>query len=753
MASSAQKRSTEGTTLQKRSSEAQKMLTRYPDRRPVICFKVSGAGSGLEEEALLDLPERKKFLVPNDMSIDAFKDTVRKYINETVNVSLSLDSIKLLVNDTKLQAKTIQDAYDQHKADDSFLYVSFSVCIFDDFVTGGRTMPARPPAALPDCQPPAGAVFDIAGRAAKNSASRLMAKNPNQIPVICNKDSGLYAPELQKCKFLVPFSMLCWEFRTVVRKSMQCQGEVLGDVSLCANNVALDAASSMSDIYKQCKASDGFLYLDYGLVQPVAVSEKVVESREAQASGYEGKKHVAEMNVEEVPAQVDTPVEVQGEASAAQSACQPKDLETDRAMAQLQVLVTEKDQLIESAAAQLQELRADLDRTKAAHAEELECARAEKELEIASTLSAEILRLREALVETRKQKEALLQQSSQEREAATTKAQELQSKVVLKLQDVQEENMTLKLVSEQKEALVTRKDQEVATLTAQLQELSAECDRSVVGADGLKAAHAMELERAKAAAERAGAARIEELRAELAQVKAATQAESKALAEKVREDASSATAELVKAQAANALLESQLEAMHHSQEAVVKAQKSKDSLLKYSASVLYMEDELTLGIEAEEDVMARGECTAELAELVSSCGAQQAFRIGRMRLPANFSEAAPACAKLVVKNQGSSAWPRTTVIVNMEGENLGLQVKELGALGPGEVTEIMMDLEVNSQNSTKRLYPRPRHSMPKLATVQQEARAEARSLWAIVDAASGARLGPLLVFEVVWDLP
>merc|ERR1740117_915466 len=105
---------------------------------------------------------------------------------------------------------------------------------------------------------------------------------------------------------------------------MQCQADVIGDVSLCANNVALDAASPMKDIYEQCKASDGFLYLDYGLVQPVAVSAKAVESRESQASGYEEKTHVTEaeaakMGVEELPAQVDAPVEVPGEVSVAKS--------------------------------------------------------------------------------------------------------------------------------------------------------------------------------------------------------------------------------------------------------------------------------------------------------------------------------------------------------------------------------------------------------------------------------------------------
>jgi len=186
----------------------------------------------------------------------------------------------------------------------------------------------------------------------------------------------------------------------------------------------------------------------------------------------------------------------------------------------------------------------------------------------------------------------------------------------------------------------------------------------------------------------------------------------------------------------------------------------KEKALHYSASVHMIEDDpLTMGIEAEEDVAARGDATKELADLVYSCGARQAFRIGRMRLPSTFSEVAPACARMLVKNDGVLAFPQTTVIVNVEGDHLGLQVMALGVLEPGEVKEVEMDLEIRPKNEApghaqRRIF-RPRHSMPQLAPrfVPGEARSEARSLWAIVDAATGARLGPLLVFEAVWDLP
>jgi hypothetical protein len=193
-------------------------------------------------------------------------------------------------------------------------------------------------------------------------------------------------------------------------------------------------------------------------------------------------------------------------------------------------------------------------------------------------------------------------------------------------------------------------------------------------------------------------------------------------------------------------------------------QKSKDAMPQCSASVHMIEDcPLTLGIEAEEDASACGDVTKELADLVSTHSAHRAFRIGRIRLPSSFSEVAPACARIALKNDGPTRWPQTTIIVHVEGENFGLEAMALGVLEPGAIKEIEMDLAVNSKSegygaasghSQKRIY-RPRRTMPQLTPreVASEARSEARSVWAIMDAATGARLGPLLVFEAVWDLP
>lgn len=137
---------------------------------------------------------------------------------------------------------------------------------------------------------------------------------------------------------------------------------------------------------------------------------------------------------------------------------------------------------------------------------------------------------------------------------------------------------------------------------------------------------------------------------------------------------------------------------------------------------------LVLGIEAQEEEAVRGDITEEFAGVVASAGASQAFRMGRMLLPAGGSSSVPACAKVVVQNDGQVQWPETTIIAVVSGDSLGFPQMPLGAMQPGEAAEVVFDLLV------------PAKSEP----------GATRSTWAILDGATGTPLGPLLFFETVW---
>merc|ERR1711988_1962677 len=125
------------------------------------------------------------------------------------------------------------------------------------------------------------------------------------------------------------------------------------------------------------------------------------------------------------------------------------------------------------------------------------------------------------------------------------------------------------------------------------------------------------------------------------------------------------------------------------------AQAAQDANAKQQLSAIVQScSALTLGIEAQEDAAAHGDVTSDFTELASRFEAKQVFRFGRVHLSDGAS--APACSRLTVQNDGTSAWPQTTVVVNVEGDSMGLPLMALGALEAGEAAEVELDLEVFS---------------------------------------------------------
>lgn len=138
-----------------------------------------------------------------------------------------------------------------------------------------------------------------------------------------------------------------------------------------------------------------------------------------------------------------------------------------------------------------------------------------------------------------------------------------------------------------------------------------------------------------------------------------------------------------------------------------------------------------LGIEAYEDVAARGDVTAQLLDAVESCGASHAYCVGRIVLTSIDNAASvkvPACAKVVIINDGDAPWPETAAVTIAFGPDYEFPQMNLGALQVGEAAEIVMDLVVPAST----LNP-------------------TRSVWAIIDTANGALLGPILCFEVMHE--
>jgi GABA(A) receptor-associated protein len=94
-----------------------------------------------------------------------------------------------------------------------------------------------------------------------NESTKIMAKYPDRLPIICEKFSGSQAPNLDKNKFLVPNNIIVGEFITVIRKRIKLQPEEA--IFIFVNGVLPNTSSLVSSIYQNHKDEDNFLYITY----------------------------------------------------------------------------------------------------------------------------------------------------------------------------------------------------------------------------------------------------------------------------------------------------------------------------------------------------------------------------------------------------------------------------------------------------------------------------------------------------------
>mmetsp|Transcript_113617 Transcript_113617/g.242561 ORF Transcript_113617/g.242561 Transcript_113617/m.242561 type:complete len:324 (+) Transcript_113617:102-1073(+) len=112
--------SKKSASLEQCSAEARRLLSRYPDRIPVVCEKAARA----------DLPDigNKKFAVPHNMLCSEFKYIVHKQINQAASANVAADqTIYLFVNGISPRTTaSMLELHEQYKAADGFLYVAYT---------------------------------------------------------------------------------------------------------------------------------------------------------------------------------------------------------------------------------------------------------------------------------------------------------------------------------------------------------------------------------------------------------------------------------------------------------------------------------------------------------------------------------------------------------------------------------------------------------------------------------------------------
>jgi GABA(A) receptor-associated protein len=100
--------------IEKRRSEADKILTRFRNRIPIICERA--------EKSNLPEIDKKKYLVPYDLTIGQFVYVIRRRIEVPPE-----RAIFIFVNDIlPPTAASLSSIYAEHKDEDGFLYVLYS---------------------------------------------------------------------------------------------------------------------------------------------------------------------------------------------------------------------------------------------------------------------------------------------------------------------------------------------------------------------------------------------------------------------------------------------------------------------------------------------------------------------------------------------------------------------------------------------------------------------------------------------------
>lgn len=117
--------------IEKRKAEAERIRQKYPDRIPVICEKV--------EKSDIPTIDKKKYLVPADLTVGQFVYVIRKriklspekaifiFVNEILPPTAGKSrvfSCSPYMTNAVLSTALMSAIYEEHKDEDGFLYIT-----------------------------------------------------------------------------------------------------------------------------------------------------------------------------------------------------------------------------------------------------------------------------------------------------------------------------------------------------------------------------------------------------------------------------------------------------------------------------------------------------------------------------------------------------------------------------------------------------------------------------------------------------
>ena len=100
----------------KRLNEANRVLEKYPDRIPIIVERYNRSSNDLP------LIDKKKFLVPNDLTVGQFVYVIRKRIRLPAEKAIFI----MMKNKLPPTSMLVSELYQDEKHEDNFLYLTYS---------------------------------------------------------------------------------------------------------------------------------------------------------------------------------------------------------------------------------------------------------------------------------------------------------------------------------------------------------------------------------------------------------------------------------------------------------------------------------------------------------------------------------------------------------------------------------------------------------------------------------------------------
>lgn len=101
-------------TFEKRYDESKRILIKYPTRIPVIVEKIKSSD--------IDDIDKRKFLVPDEMTVGQFIFIIRKRVKLTPHQAIFI----FVGNNLPPTASLISELYKNYKDEDGFLYINYS---------------------------------------------------------------------------------------------------------------------------------------------------------------------------------------------------------------------------------------------------------------------------------------------------------------------------------------------------------------------------------------------------------------------------------------------------------------------------------------------------------------------------------------------------------------------------------------------------------------------------------------------------